>query len=313
MQHAFLSKATGLLLLLCLSIPATAQSNRYRAEFLLLERIQSDDPILLQMAHKPLPAPIPSAFPDGLPDQGTRVFTDQVSTPTLPSADLPASDDLSDPTNPVDLTNPADPTTSGSAANLQKLWVTDPIGLLPVASDLPLLAGNSLTLNEVAGHLARSNNYRVLLTSGWTGEFAPGYASQPMVIGLGEAIGNHRQIEGTIRISRGQYLLVDAQITQFKASTQAEATVAPTDPLTATLASETRQPEVVSWIREERQMKSKEFHYLDSSGIGLIVYFEPIAATAEDSAAAPQDAAPEAQQDIQPEIETGTETDAISD
>lgn len=42
-------------------------------------------------------------------------------------------------------------------------------------------------------------------------------------------------------------------------------------------AASSMTPELLTWIRETRRMRSEEIHYLDSPTIGVLIFFRKIA------------------------------------
>lgn len=212
-----------------------ADSDRYRAEILLFERLVDPNSLNEQMADKPVP--------------------------TLPTTDA------------------------------KNLWVEGPDG--KVQSDLTLIDGKDLYLEKAAERLTRSGHYKVLMLTGWDDAFPPGYQSPPLLIRIGEQADGHSATEGYLQISRQRYLHVTANLASLKF---VEPTLAPEQPdntasgvvpdtandalpVVAPLADQSgdqRVPQVITWLRENRRMRSQELHYLDSPTLGLLIYFEPL-------------------------------------
>lgn len=172
------------------------------------------------------------------------------------------------------------------------------------STDLNLVNNDQLHLNRATQRLERSGNYRVLATAGWYQSFPPDYDSGPMRVAIGdwlEAAGQ-RAIEGHINIERQRYLHVDinlnhwqvdeAALEEARAAAQAEALAVTEnqDEITQEDGNNQSQqgaeaepaslapvdPELLTWIRETRRMRSGEIHFIDSPTIGVLVYFEPI-------------------------------------
>ena len=170
------------------------------------------------------------------------------------------------------------------------LWVDTPDG--SPYTDMDLIDGNKLFLASAAARL-RSHGYKVLLTTGWNGSFPPGYQSKPLIVKLGEQVQGYSKVEGYIQISRQRYLHVTANLTelQFVQAQLAPVGAGPNQPpaqaeqssSTPVLFPEpmdsppTQQvPQVLTWLKETRRMRSQEIHYLDSPTLGLLVYFQPL-------------------------------------
>jgi len=163
-------------------------------------------------------------------------------------------------------------------------------------SDLSLIDPKQLELYHAARRLERSGRYKVLMLAGWVDRFPPGYQSKPLLIRIGDPVADHYPTEGYIQIDRQRYLHVTANLTslrfvqpQLEPLMTSQPTSSPlpqslTDdemPLLAPAArnNDQRVPQVITWMRETRRMRSKELHYLDSPTLGLLVYFEPVEAS----------------------------------
>jgi len=188
------------------------------------------------------------------------------------------------------------------------LWVDGENGSR--STDLELVNTGELHLNQAIQRLERSGNYRVLASAGWYRSYPPEYDSGPMRVAIGdwlEAAGQ-REVEGHISIERQRYLHVgvnlnhwqvdEAALEEARAAAQAEAApaaeaVTPGDNARKSAPPPTEQatvaapalvpvslapvdPELLTWIRETRRMRSGEIHFIDSPTIGVLVYFEPI-------------------------------------
>ncbi|WP_158227192.1 CsiV family protein [Mangrovitalea sediminis] len=171
----------------------------------------------------------------------------------------------------------------------KNLWIEGPDG--QVQTDLQLVDAKDLYLQKAAERLTRSGNYKVLMLTGWDDAFPPGYQSPPLLIRIGEQADGHSATEGYIQISRQRYLHVTANLTSLKFIEPSLAPPLP-DSLTSGMQSDSasvpvvapltdqsadqRVPQVITWLRENRRMRSQELHYLDSPTLGLLIYFEPL-------------------------------------
>jgi len=186
------------------------------------------------------------------------------------------------------------------------LWVDGEDGSR--STDLQLVDTEELHLNQAIQRLERSGNYRVLASAGWYRSFPPDYDTGPMRVAIGDWLesAGQREIEGHISIERQRYLHVEinlnhwqvdeAALAEARAATQADTTMPTetqtredntrgsdsnqveqsTDSARAPVSMETVAPELLTWIRETRRMRSGAIHFIDSPTIGVLVYFEPI-------------------------------------
>lgn len=186
------------------------------------------------------------------------------------------------------------------------LWVDGENGFR--STDLDLVNTGELHLNQAIQRLERSGNYRVLASAGWYRSYPPEYDSGPMRVAIGEWLeaAGQREIEGHISIERQRYLHVgvnlnhwqvdEAALEEARAAARAEATLETQAPAnesgqnrdesqaqqqtaessSAPVTLEPVEPELLTWIRETRRMRSGEIHFIDSPTIGVLVYFEPI-------------------------------------
>lgn len=176
----------------------------------------------------------------------------------------------------------------------------------PVADfDKDLLNADGLHLTAARDRLRRSGRYNIEFLVAWNQAFPPGHKTPPLLVQLGETKSGYSDIEGFIQIERQRYLHVNAQLYDLDLDSfrpvhgvlgETTATVqqddgekAQTLPLQPSAenvnieddmgvknAETELQPEVVSWLRETRRMRSGEVHFLDSPTMGLLVYFEPL-------------------------------------
>ncbi len=175
------------------------------------------------------------------------------------------------------------------------LWVVDEAGNR--ISDLNLTS--NLTLNNSTARLENSGKYRVLMKAGWIQEFPQNYNGRPLAIELGDYLSaaGHRAIEGTIEINRRRFLLVTVNLNHWREADGADqqARIIRTSDTDAgqaqadlqsdgdapintgySLGEEATGKELITWIRETRRMRSKEIHFVDSSTIGVLLYFRPL-------------------------------------
>ena len=172
------------------------------------------------------------------------------------------------------------------------LWAAGPGGA--AESSLNLVPRSNLYLNSAANRLERSGKYRVLLATGWYQSFPPNYRGKPLRLAIGDWLpgAGTREVEGTITIDRQRYLHVGVHLNHWREASGADAPVTATelseqtgltgesaDSLTSDLmpAATSTTPELLTWIRETRRMRSEEIHYLDSPTLGVLIFFRKIA------------------------------------
>jgi len=172
------------------------------------------------------------------------------------------------------------------------LWAAGPGGT--PESTLKLVPRSQLHLNAAAGRLERSGKYRVLLATGWYQSFPPNYQGKPLRVAIGDWLpgAGTREVEGTITIDRQRYLHVGVHLNHWREvplSIEPMSVPVPEEPTAQTpestdaLAPEplpaatTMTPELLTWIRETRRMRSEEIHYLDSPTLGVLIFFRKIA------------------------------------
>lgn len=159
------------------------------------------------------------------------------------------------------------------------LWVKPQDGA-PYSS---MNQANSLTLSNAAARLENTGRFRILAKTGWYQEFPPNYRGQRLAVSVGDWLpkAQRRNVEGYIKIDRQRYLHVEAHLNHWQ---DAEAPALPdfqpvADTEDAQAAMNTgieTSPELLTWIRETRRMRSSEIHLLDSPTIGILVYFAKI-------------------------------------
>lgn len=175
---------------------------------------------------------------------------------------------------------------------------------------LNLTPRSQLHLNSAAQRLENSGRYRVLVAAGWYEAFPPGYKGTPLRVAVGDWLpdGNTREIEGNITIDRQRYLHVDVHLNHWQQAEEAVAAATPaeqgqsetapaseesagnpdaqvselkvqTNDMSAQQAPAAAPLELLTWIRENRRMRSEEIHFLDSPTIGVLVFFKKIEAS----------------------------------
>ncbi len=175
---------------------------------------------------------------------------------------------------------------------------------------LDLAPRSELHLNGAVQRLERSGRYRVLVAAGWYEAFPPGYEGAPLRVAVGDWLssGDTREIEGNITIDRKRYLHVDVHLNHWQQAESAMAAAVPAEQGQSEAATAgqdsagnpvaeanefTPQPtgleaqqapaaaplELLTWIRENRRMRSEEVHFLDSPTIGVLVFFKKIEAS----------------------------------
>lgn len=170
------------------------------------------------------------------------------------------------------------------------LWVT-PEGGGP-RSSLNLTSG--LYLDSAATRLVNSGRFRVLAKAGWHEDFPQNYRGERLAVAIGDWLPRARQrgVEGYIKIDRQRFLHVKTHLNHWRdapAPAHAPEASAPmpsgiaepasavaSAPLTRPEPGLQRAPELLTWIRETRRMRSSEIHFLDSPTIGVLVYFAKI-------------------------------------
>lgn len=145
------------------------------------------------------------------------------------------------------------------------------------SSDLSLVSPANTSLADVARRLESSGDYRILGQAAWVQRFPPNYQGEPLRIELGDMIPGtgHRAVEGTIQIDRQRFLHVNTKLNHWRPAQASAAPASSDDEATGDAASEPVAvgKELVTWIRENRRMRSQEIHFLDSPTIGILVFF----------------------------------------
>lgn len=144
------------------------------------------------------------------------------------------------------------------------------------SSDLNLVSPTNMSLADAARRLENSGNYRVLGQAAWVQRFPPNYRGEPLRLELGNLLPGtgHRAVEGTIQIERQRFLHVNTSLNHWRPSTNAVPVQENNDMESATPVAGGK--ELVTWIRENRRMRSQELHFLDSPTIGILVFFRKL-------------------------------------
>lgn len=136
-------------------------------------------------------------------------------------------------------------------------------------STLKLVPANELSLNAAAQRLEASGRYRVLMRAGWYQAFPPDYQGAPLRVSVGPWLDglNQRAVEGTITIDRKRYLHVDVNLNHWTVDDA---------PSLSDGIYQAPQRKLVTWIHENRRMRSEEIHFLDSPTIGVLIFFKKV-------------------------------------
>jgi hypothetical protein len=164
----------------------------------------------------------------------------------------------------------------------------------PKTTDIP----NQLSKgsHQLGGHdytLRRNEGFTVLFHKAWRQQMWEKEKSPSLLVRGGQRFGDHRELEGTIRIHIGRYLHVNTDLwlsefdfsgnTQSAASTN-NATQLRLPPLPNKNNAQAYQylfdngpkPSRIITLREKRRMRSKETHYIDHPVMGILVRMLPI-------------------------------------
>ena len=230
--------------------------DRYRVELLLFTLKQPADPEYMAQAEAPQIPP------------GAEMLHGQ-----LPTADNKPAEPLPGATGLTAGSNNAPP---------------------PVAPfSKTLLGTDDLQLTAARNRLRASGRYDIVLFAAWNEAFPPGHKTPPLLVHAGASKNGYSEIEGFIQIERQRYLHVTAQLYHLNLNpsldvNQPSSTAVPAEQSAGTavrsISSDLQQtipggvfePEVKTWLRETRRMRSEEVHFMDSPTMGLLVYFEPL-------------------------------------
>jgi hypothetical protein len=205
----------------------------------------------------------------------------------------------------------------------QELWRTDLTLTYPhfyeylrapnaeAKSQLSALENDTYVLRRYRDALARSENFKILTHMAWSQQMANEAESPAIIISGGEEIGNHRELEGYIKIHIARFLHVTSNLwltdtsantvdptikwsalppkpSQAKAgmlkptSIQAE-NLLQTDTSTDVLNGINRgfntnysSPYPIITLQNKRRMRSNELHYVDHPAMGIMIFITPI-------------------------------------
>jgi hypothetical protein len=159
---------------------------------------------------------------------------------------------------------------------------------------------------ELGGHnytLRKSENFEVLFHKAWNQQMWAADQSPAWIIRGGQSHGEHRELEGSIRIHIGRYLHVhtDLWLSEFiynnntqnpsistythsprlprlprSIQDQSNSTSTADAQIFRRLFSHLPQPTGIVTLREKRRMRSKETHYIDHPLMGILVRMLPI-------------------------------------
>lgn len=179
--------------------------------------------------------------------------------------------------------------------------------------ELVKLPPEARTLNSEVAKLNASGRYRVLFHESWKQNIGAARQAQHLVITGGDTFGNHFELEGSIQLSVATYLKLstnlwlsrfqllteqDTPITSIELSpvpvrpktieeleqeasldllftqTAEESLELPEPPVETATAPSYAVTSVVS-MRENRDMRSSEIHYLDNPKLGVLIKITP--------------------------------------
>ena len=145
--------------------------------------------------------------------------------------------------------------------------------------------------NNVVGSLQRSSGYRVLLVKSWRQPGLERGSAIPVLIKGGDSYGNHRRLEGTVRLVLSRYLHLETdlwlgdyvqEINTPQEWNETGETAAPLPVVDS--ASDTAEsgpqyiPTHLVRMQESRRMRSKELHFIDHPMLGAVVKIIPVVA-----------------------------------
>jgi hypothetical protein len=186
---------------------------------------------------------------------------------------------------------------TGSDALTQETWRKDVKLAYPdqyqylLAADsknFGIQADNKLQLGAYAYTLRKSENYSVLFHRMWKQQMQNEKDSPAIIIDGGNAIGNHKEMEGYIKLHIGRYLhlttdlwLTNTKTTELNINDTQWPTI-PSQPRdTSTNANayytyNNGSQFPVATFREHRRMRSNELHYIDHPLMGILLLITPI-------------------------------------
>jgi len=139
--------------------------------------------------------------------------------------------------------------------------------------------------HQLGGHnytLRKSGDYNVLFHKAWEQQMWQSSQSPALIIRGGERYGNHRELEGTIKIHIGRYLHVttDLWLSNYTAANEhnivMELPPLPNSKDSSEFFVEEITPTSIITFREKRRMKSKETHYIDHPAMGILIRMLPL-------------------------------------
>ncbi len=142
--------------------------------------------------------------------------------------------------------------------------------------------------HQLGGHnytLRRSEQYTVLFHKAWRQTMWEKAKSPWLIIRGGRDFGEHKELEGAIRIHIGRYLHVttDLWLSDYSSPSNLAAVNRTPIPLlgrsTSTFANFNQSrsiPNQLYIFREKRRMRSKETHYIDHPLMGIMVRMLPL-------------------------------------
>lgn len=135
----------------------------------------------------------------------------------------------------------------------------------------------NLQLSAQAGRLQRAGGYRVVFHRAWIQPVPDRDELVPLLIQAGDRIADAWRIEGTLGVTRGRYLHLDARLWYAPDPTPppAPAMVAVVSDETEAGAGTDAGPEYMQ-LYEQRRMRSGELHYLDHPRFGVLARVDPV-------------------------------------
>lgn len=182
----------------------------------------------------------------------------------------------------------------GSEAFTQESWPTNIELSYPNSTkyiqdsgsgNLSALPVDSRQLGGFNYTLRKDEDYRVLTHKSWRQQMDSERKSPAIIISGGEALGGHKELEGTIKIYIARYLHVITDLWLTQTNITADASINTTQEWPAIPArpgSSAIQNDFglssypVATLKERRRMRSKELHYIDHPLMGVLILFTPI-------------------------------------
>lgn len=140
--------------------------------------------------------------------------------------------------------------------------------------------------HQLGGHnytLRRDEGYQVLFHKAWKQQMWGAEQSPSLIIRGGQSFGDHRELEGTLKIHIGRYLHVttDLWLSDFTLKDTSNNNAPYQLPsLPGAEASNFFTEDVgassVVTFRQKRRMRSKETHYIDHPLMGMLVRMLPL-------------------------------------